>query len=131
MKIVINRAIGNFDLSNKAKIELAKLNGQNLYFYKTISINKFELVDPEDDHILINVFTKNFGKIAENIDFDYVFKFPKRNDENLIKVVEELGKEANTKFGNLKIVEIPDDVEWEIKEYYGEEWVAEKHRTWR
>ena len=31
---------------------------------------------------------------------------------------------------NLKMVEIPDDVEWEIADYDGKEWVAEKHRTW-
>jgi len=30
----------------------------------------------------------------------------------------------------LKIVDIPDGVEWEIEEYDGMEWVAEKHRTW-
>ena len=30
----------------------------------------------------------------------------------------------------LKIIEIPDDVDWIIEEYDGNEWVAEKHRTW-
>jgi len=30
----------------------------------------------------------------------------------------------------LKIVEIPDDVDWEINEDDGSEWIAEKHRTW-
>ena len=47
-----------------------------------------------------------------------------------IQVVEELGEEANTPASKLKIVEIPDDVEWEIEEYDGIEWVAEKHRVW-
>jgi hypothetical protein len=28
------------------------------------------------------------------------------------------------------VIEIPDDVEWEVEEYDGLEWVAEKHRTW-
>ena len=27
-------------------------------------------------------------------------------------------------------VSIPDDVEWQIEEYDGMEWVAEAHRTW-
>lgn len=31
---------------------------------------------------------------------------------------------------DLKIVEIPPDVDWEINEYDGVEWVAETHRTW-
>jgi hypothetical protein len=30
----------------------------------------------------------------------------------------------------LKVVESPDDVEWEIEEYDGIEWIAEVHRTW-
>jgi hypothetical protein len=49
----------------------------------------------------------------------------------LVQIVRELGAEADSKFANLKIVEIPADVEWEIGEYDGREWVAEKHRTWR
>lgn len=53
-----------------------------------------------------------------------------RDSELLVQVVEELGDEANGKFASLKVVTIPDDVEWEIHEYDGREWVAEKHRTW-
>lgn len=53
-----------------------------------------------------------------------------RNDSILIQVVEELGDLANNKYCELKIVEIPDDVEWQIEEYDGREWIAEKHRTW-
>jgi hypothetical protein len=49
----------------------------------------------------------------------------------LIQVVEELGDGANGYFAKLKIVEIPDDVLWQIEEYDGKEWVAEQHRTWR
>ena len=54
-----------------------------------------------------------------------------RDDSLLIQVVEELGALANGDFARLKIVEIPDDVEWYVEEYDGLEWVAEKHRTWR
>lgn len=54
-----------------------------------------------------------------------------RGDPHLIAIVEEMGLAANGKFANLKIVEIPDDVKWEICESRGIEWVAEKHRTWR
>jgi hypothetical protein len=31
----------------------------------------------------------------------------------------------------LRIVEIPDGVEWHISEYDGIEHIAENHRTWR
>jgi hypothetical protein len=37
---------------------------------------------------------------------------------------------ANGTYANLKVVTIPGDVDWEIGEYDGMEWVAEKHRTW-
>lgn len=53
-----------------------------------------------------------------------------RTDSVLIEVIEALGKEANGNFSNLKIIEVPDDVDWLIQEYDGREWVAEKHRTW-
>ena len=53
-----------------------------------------------------------------------------RDDPYLIQIVEELGEEVNNRFSKLKIVEIPDDAEWEICEYDGQEWIAEKHRVW-
>ena len=53
-----------------------------------------------------------------------------RDDPVLVAVVEEMGKEANGFCAELKVIEIPDDVEWEVEEYDGLEWIAEKHRTW-
>jgi hypothetical protein len=48
----------------------------------------------------------------------------------LIAVVELMGSKACGGHAELKIVEIPDDVNWYIEEYDGREWVAERHRTW-
>jgi len=53
-----------------------------------------------------------------------------RDDPILIRVVEELKEKVNGDCARLKIVEIPYDVDWQIEEYDGNEWVAEKHRTW-
>ena len=53
-----------------------------------------------------------------------------RDHPELIRVVEELGYEANGIYSELKIVEIPDDVEWKIVDEYGLEHVAEKSRVW-
>ena len=53
-----------------------------------------------------------------------------RDDPILIKVFEELGYAASGFCADLKIVEVPDGVDWYIEEYDGNEWVAERHRTW-
>ena len=54
-----------------------------------------------------------------------------RAEERLIQMVEEFGERANGDVARLKIVEVPDDVEWEVvQDETGIEWVAEKHRTW-
>ena len=56
----------------------------------------------------------------------------KRDDPRLIALIESMGPEAvGGEHTSLAIVEIPDDVNWVIKEYDGAEWVAEVHRTWR
>lgn len=58
-----------------------------------------------------------------------------RGDESrscpvLIKIIEEMGVEANGICANLKVIEIPDGIEYEISEYDGFERVEEKHRSW-
>jgi hypothetical protein len=53
-----------------------------------------------------------------------------RDDLVLIDIVETMGEKSFGSFAELKVIEIPDDVEWQIEEYDGAEWVAEKHRTW-
>lgn len=54
-----------------------------------------------------------------------------RDDKNLVACVEILGEKANGDHSDLEIVKIPEDVAWEVEEYDGKEWVAEKHRTWQ
>jgi hypothetical protein len=67
-----------------------------------------------------------------NMDWDghgFVYDL-ERNNPKLVATVEALGERANGRFADLKVVEIPDDVEYEIEEYDGVEWVAEAHRRW-
>lgn len=54
-----------------------------------------------------------------------------RSNPLLVEMVETLGKKADGPHARMKVVEIPDDVEWQVEEYDGLEWIAEKHRTWR
>lgn len=53
-----------------------------------------------------------------------------RNNSDIVACVEALGECASGPLAELKVVEIPDDVEWCISDYDGMEWVSEKHRTW-
>jgi hypothetical protein len=73
---------------------------------------------------------KGLGLKWDEYGLDYNDK-EKRCDPNLVKVVEKLGKRADGSFASLKVVDIPDDMEWEIEEYDGWESIHEKHRVWR
>jgi hypothetical protein len=53
-----------------------------------------------------------------------------RSNPKLVECVLKLGSEASGLCADLTVVEVPDDVEWEISYYDGNEHVAEKHRTW-
>ena len=62
---------------------------------------------------------------------NYRNSYKSRDDELLVKCVEELGYEkASGKYSKIKIVEVPLEVDFVIEDYDGGEWVAEKHRTW-
>ena len=53
-----------------------------------------------------------------------------RTDKKLVECVETLGEKADGYCAELKVVEIPDDVNWEIDEYDGLESIHEVHRVW-
>ena len=113
VKIVINGDYGGFSLSDKAILEYGKRKGLNL-------------VKDENTSWSVSIFYKD-TPAKENYFEDR--EIP-RNDPDLVSVVENLGEAANGFAANLKIVEIPEDVNWCVEENDGLEWVAEKHRTW-
>jgi len=76
------------------------------------------------DEALKRYINETDGKAGE-----YECEIP-RDNPVLIRIIEEMGDAAGGRFSELKIVEIPDDVNWYIEEYDGREWVAEHHRTW-
>jgi len=70
-------------------------------------------------------------KGVERQDFEYYNLH--RDDPVLISMIEELGVEfvgADRPGTKLRVVEVPDGVLWDVCEYDGLEWVAEKHRVW-
>jgi len=101
MKIVINTDYGGFSVSKKVYDELGfKWKGHG--------------------------YLKNDDFGIESGDY-YAY----RADPRLIKAIEKIGeKEASGDLASLEIVEIPDDVDWEIDEYDGWESIHERHRVW-
>jgi hypothetical protein len=110
MKVVINSCYGGFSLSDAATLALRALR------------HKVAL----DDRLAGERYpTGEIATVPNSHCHDI-----ERNDPLLIQGVESLGDRANGAHAKLKIVEIPDDVDWEIAEYDGLEHVAQKHRTW-
>jgi len=54
-----------------------------------------------------------------------------RLNPELIKCIEELGEKANGFCSELKIIEIPDNIDWYIESQLGVESIHEKHRMWK
>lgn len=134
-KIVINTCYGGFGLSLQAITEYLKLKGKEAIFYKedrlTKKYHKTSEI-PGSNGYWLDITTTDQGKTTTDLkDIFSKYDIP-RDDPDLVKVVETLGDYANGRATDLKIVEIPDDVDWIIEEYDdGQEWVAERHRTWR
>ena len=53
-----------------------------------------------------------------------------RDNQKLVKCVENLGNLADGRCAKLKVVEIPDNIDWYIDDYDGIETIREKHQTW-
>jgi len=113
--IVINSAHGGFGLSRTASLAWLERTGTA---YTT---------QPRDDrysdqrwgpYILVN----NVYWSDKDID---------RDDPTLVGIVKEMGPASWGEHAQLKIVRIPANVDWQIEEYDGWEWVAERHRTWK
>ena len=116
--IVINAAHGGFGLSKQARLN-----------YLARARIEYTEQEQDDRHtqawagskIIVN------NTVFHDCDID-------RDDPALVSVVREMEQQdpgsANGLYAELKIVKIPADVHWEIAEYDGWEWVAEKHRTW-
>jgi len=133
-EIVINTCHGGFGLSHEAVMEYAKLKKMTLYVegepddmminYYRVPIDKYKKyqekwLKEDGDHRRIN--KKDWYLSVYDID---------RGDKDLIKVIKKLKSKANGQCADLKIIKIPSDIKYEIEEYDGNEWVAEKHKIW-
>lgn len=104
VKVVVNRCYGGFSISRACAEHMAQAGS---------SAAKQLIADAEK--------TRWYGFFGND---------EARADPLLVAAIEELGDAANGEVARLDVVEVPDDVSWQIEEYDGQEWIAEKHRTW-
>ena len=140
MKIVINSCFGGFCLSEKAVEVIMNKKGFNCFKYRQ---TKYSLRDGNDEYVKCESYpkrpflttyycTRDLGDVVNKLPYEAIFNEYglERNDADLVSTVEELGNQADTCVSRLKVVEIPDDVKWEIGNYDGLESVHERHRSW-
>ena len=101
MKIAVNKCFGGFSVSKAVYKELGlKWDG-----YGYLSNEDFDIED------------ENYYKWRQH---------PK-----LIAAIEKIGDDkASGDLAKIRIVDIPDDVDWEIDDYDGIESIHELHRSW-
>jgi hypothetical protein len=139
MKVVINTCFGGFGLSDAAEDLYAEKSGFNIYRYTQ---EKYKPHGDGDLYVKVKSGGKHFLSYTFKEDHgDSFVDFPKdggywysndisRDDPLLVEVVEEMGSDANGSHAELRVVEIPDGVNYDISEYDGAEHIAETHRTW-
>jgi hypothetical protein len=155
MKIVINESYGSLHLSIKATRRLAELMGRECYFYEQkdgIFVLATEILNYNDDYHHYFCFDipniqnviDNAKMVGQNEEYnvykkheiyfsgDGDFTAISRTNPLLVQVVEELGRECDVRCVVLKVVEIPDGVDWYIDEgsCASGECVRELHRVW-
>jgi len=131
MKVVINKCFGGYGLSDAAVQRYAELAGITLYSKPGTLYSNYYYTVPVEEYERLRKKGEKIGDYSESNSVYWSIYDIERNDPLLIQVVEELGDDAAGDFSRLKIVEIPDDVSWEIDEYDGIESIHEVHRTWR
>jgi len=154
MKIVINSCYGGFSLSREAVKLLAAKNGRECYFFgarkpdggidldiygpddeSSMFWNAFDIPNPnevlKDGKPWHEMSMEERGERNSLYDKHSLNKRPdNRTDPLLIEVVEQLGEAANGDCAKLKVIEIPDGIEYEIQEYDGVESVHQVHSSW-
>jgi hypothetical protein len=111
-KIVINKSYDRFCVSHKAMMRLRELGQPDALKETNHGAYWPEAASPQEPSL------------------NQCGLFIPRDDHRLVQVVEELGAEANGHCAELKVVTVPDGVQWVIEKKDGSEQVSEQHRTW-
>lgn len=122
MKVAINKDYGGFGLSDAAVERCVQL-GMTLTTY-----------DDEGGYVNPNANFVDRGSPQVGGKYHEIDKYEKefRTNPIVIKVIEEMGEEANGFCSHLAVIDIPfESVDgWYIDEYDGYETIREEHRSW-
>lgn len=150
-KIIINRCYGGFGLSSECKLLVAtrKNGGVEPYIYRlgmadgkevATRVSREQLLEETDAWVQFYLCGEDYGVsckeclVEDNSLLRFLYDFDQckaRTDPDLVAAVEELGPERASGYcAELMVVEVPDDVVWDISEYDGIEQVEEAHRSW-
>ena len=132
-KVVINKCYGGFGLSEKAVMRYAELKGIKLYRESSEAGSglaaRYYLCEPEEYNEIFKEAKRTGNYKQSNAMYFNLYNI-ERDDPILVQVVEELGEEVNDDYSELKIVEIPSDLDYEISDYDGVESIHERHSVW-
>jgi len=126
MKVVINkRHYGFLYTPNILYKELIKRG------WELIIVNKWD-DEVKNNNSCAIIDWNHMRDYGERYQFNDIFSKNLRTNKDLIEVIEQLGDKLVTDDCMLKIVEIPDNIEWDIRDYecVAGEYVEEKHRIW-
>lgn len=139
MKVLLNKCFGGFEVSEEGYMLYAKKKGIKLYPYDRVGITRLKKAGTltDSDHAIgfREFLTKDYGDEVNAGDVDWehdclYLREEHREDPILIKVVEELGSAASGRYGKLRVVEIPDALNYVIDDYDGIETLHEDVPTW-
>ena len=131
MKIVINSLCAGLNLSLAAALHYAKLCGFELFPVVEVK-NKYVPYEdgmncPYGPIYLTKPLTAE-GEFQEGAFFH--LGYIKRNDPHLVATIEQMGDQASRQGSLLKVVVIPEGVDWAVREHDEKERVEEKQRVW-
>lgn len=137
MKIVINRCYGGFGLSKEAVTRYVELKNLKVHYLDDeFGFTYYWLIpegsDPDTQKKWSEMDNGEIQVSEERSSAEGFYpQYIERDDPILVQVVEELGSKVNDQFSELKVVEIPDDVDWVVEDYDGVETIRERSRSWK
>ena len=149
MEVILNKCYGGFGVSEKCYDLYAEKLGKKVFRYIDDGIQSYDCAFPlwpkkkvtlEEacNSFHVDHFFKDFGDKFESYnghpcwDDDCYIYLSREHRENsvLIECIKELGEDANGLYAELKVVEIPDNMEYEIDEYDGIETLHQAVPKW-